>query len=166
MEEEIEDVDQSPNSVPILLDLAFASNVCSLSKYQYKFPGAKKLFDSDKFPVEGSLPGRPRDVHEQQHWTLQDSSLCQRGQNQKKIWLETNFTKIKRQFDQNLRKGYINLITIWPKIRWPWPGGFWTHWCRQLTSMRLHFASFANWWISSWSTWSTSSWSSSSSSPP
>ena len=31
MEEEIEDVDQSPNSVPILLDLAFASNVCSLS---------------------------------------------------------------------------------------------------------------------------------------
>ena len=31
MEEEIEDVDQSTNSVPILLDLAFASNVCSLS---------------------------------------------------------------------------------------------------------------------------------------
>ena len=27
VEEEIEDVDQSPNSVPILLDLAFASNV-------------------------------------------------------------------------------------------------------------------------------------------
>ena len=25
--EEVEDVDQSPNSVPILLDLAFASNV-------------------------------------------------------------------------------------------------------------------------------------------
>ena len=37
MEEEIEDVDQSPNSVPILLDLAFASNVCSLSKYLYLY---------------------------------------------------------------------------------------------------------------------------------
>ena len=44
MEEEFEDVDQSHNSVPILLDLAFASNVCSLSKYQYYSIHKKKNF--------------------------------------------------------------------------------------------------------------------------
>ena len=118
MEEEFEDVDQSHNSVPILLDLAFASNVCCLSKYQYYSIHKKKLFDSDNFPVEGSLPGRPRDVHEQQHRALQDSSLRQRG------WihfhLDESLTKIWKQFDQNwetfLLKPGENLIKIRRKL--------------------------------------------------
>ena len=78
----------------------------------------KKLFDSDNFPVEGSLPGRPRDVHEQQHRALQDSSLRQRG------WihfhLDESLTKIWKQFDQNwetfLLKPGENLIKIRRKL--------------------------------------------------
>ena len=73
--------------------------MCVVFQISILFLPQKKLVDSDKFPVEGSLPGRPRDVHEQQHRALQDSSLRQRG------WihfhLDESLTKIWKKFDQN-----------------------------------------------------------------
>jgi len=44
MEEEIEDVDQSPNSVPILLDLAFASNVRYLDDHEMYMSSSVELY--------------------------------------------------------------------------------------------------------------------------